>query len=106
MQVNFDLSVTVLTASLKDLESKLSSLEEDKVNVNCELPVANSDMYMSHMLLPFSCHLFHLKPSCQVFYLLFALPESHFILDLKKDVDEILEFLAERPVQIRTNLIN
>ena len=32
--------------------------------------------------------------------ILFGLPESRSILDLKKVVDEIFEFLAERPVQI------
>ena len=32
---------------------------------------------------------------------LFGLPESRSIIDLKKTVDEILEFLADRPVQIK-----
>ena len=33
--------------------------------------------------------------------ILFGLPESRSIIDLKKTVDEILEFLADRPVQIK-----
>ena len=32
---------------------------------------------------------------------LFGLPESRSIIDLKKTVDEIFEFLAEKPVQIK-----
>ena len=33
--------------------------------------------------------------------ILFGLPESRSIIDLKKTVDEIFEFLAEKPVQIK-----
>ena len=33
--------------------------------------------------------------------ILFGLPESQSIIDLKKTVDEIFEFLAEKPVQIK-----
>ena len=119
-QVNLNSqSLNELTASVKDLESKLSllvsSVSSVKASVDIESPMVTTESYAARTssFIPPSAS-GGTKPTAKSFrssasviddrnlnLILFGLPESRSILDLKKVVDEIFEFLAERPVQIR-----
>ena len=114
-QVNLNSrSLDMLTTSVKDLECKLSSLFSsissagDKAN---DPSTATSATYAARAVsfLPPSTSL--MKPTGRstgsstskfddrvLNLILFGLPESRSIIDLKKTVDE---FLAEKPVQIK-----
>ena len=114
-QVNLNSrSLDMLTTSVKDLECKLSSLFSsissagDKAN---DPSTATSAMYAASFLPPSTSLM---KPTGRstgsstskfddrvLNLILFGLPESRSIIDLKKTVDEIFEFLAEKPVQIK-----
>ena len=113
-------SLDALSASVKALESKVSSLVcsiplmGDKVSISGD---TNSDSYVprASSFLPPSTTSSGTKSSVRssqassppkfedrdLNLILFGLPESRSITELKKIVDEILEFLAKRPVQIK-----
>ena len=118
-QVNLNSqSLNEFTASVKDLESILSllvsSVSSVKASVDIESPMVTTDSYAARTssFIPSASR--GTKPTAKSFrssasviddrnlnLILFGLPESRSILDLKKVVDEIFEFLAERPVQIK-----
>ena len=123
MQLNTQ-AVEALSAVVKNLEGKLSNLSfscpPGGVNTNSSGDVVN-DSYASRassfLPPPHTASHSHsvrdssLRSSAGKFLkkvderhlnlILFGLPESRSIIDLKKTVDEILEFLADRPVQIK-----
>ena len=117
-QVNLNSrSLDMLTTSVKDLECKLSSLFSsissagDKANDPSTATSATYAARAAYFLPPSTSPM---KPTGRstgsstskfddrvLNLILFGLPESRSIIDLKKTVDEIFEFLAEKPVQIK-----
>ena len=122
-------AVEALSAVMKNLEGKLSNLSfsspPGSVNTNSSGDI-DSDSYASRdssfLPPPHTASHSHsvrdssLRSSAGKFskglsqqkvderhlnLILFGLPESRSIIDLRKTVDEIVEFLADRPVQIK-----
>ena len=111
----------IYIAVVKNLEDKLSTLscssssEGVKVRSSGEVNNVNNDSRASSFLPPLDTTRSQSASSAgrsakgsspnvderHLNLTLFGLPESRSIIDLKKAVDEIFEFLADRPIQLK-----